>query len=318
MNNELTINKLRTKLDRDILPLITSDYVLWGLPYYINPGDTLIWEGTISLLKGCKYKCIDSCGSDEYVYKDLSKETVILIMGGGYFGDVWRNAWDNVMNTITLYKDNPIVILPQSIYYQDKDVAIKDAQRLSICTNLTICTRDQNSFEFAKEMFPFSKAMLEPDMAFHAESDKLMKWAVKSSAKSLYLERKDRESIKNLENNIKEDIDVSDWPMMTSGKVSFGLLTIMRIYRVLHKFKKSNLSKFISRILMYYWQRKVVIRQAVKFISQYNTIYTTRLHAMIFALHLNKKIYILDNNYGKVSGCYETWLRGCDNVQMYH
>ena len=45
------ISGLRAKIEAEILPLITSDYVFWGLPYYENPGDTLIWEGALELLK---------------------------------------------------------------------------------------------------------------------------------------------------------------------------------------------------------------------------------------------------------------------------
>lgn len=53
---------LRKTIDERVLPLISADYVFWGLPYYDNPGDTLIWEGTIEMLKKCPHKCLGTFG----------------------------------------------------------------------------------------------------------------------------------------------------------------------------------------------------------------------------------------------------------------
>lgn len=43
--------QLRTIIEEKLTPLIDNDYVLYGLPYYNNIGDTLIWEGELEFLK---------------------------------------------------------------------------------------------------------------------------------------------------------------------------------------------------------------------------------------------------------------------------
>ena len=313
MNNNDIIQNLRCKIDNSILPLITSDYVFWGLPYYINPGDTLIWEGALDLLKRCKYKCLGTCGWDEYKYRPLSKDTVILIIGGGFFGDVWRDAWDSVMDTITQYPDNPIVILPQSIHYENQSVASSDSKRLSECENLTICVRDQRSFDYGKSVFS-NNILLVPDLAFHLPIESIHACTT-HSGKTLYVKRADKEK-PSIELNSLNDIDVRDWPDMEE-KLSGSLRLVMALYARLRPFKSLKLVEWGITNLMYYFQRRIILKNAVAFINQYDTVYTTRLHVMILSFLLDKEVYILDNSYGKVSGCYLAWIKECDKIRIY-
>ena len=39
--------KLQFVIESTLSPLIDGDYVYWDLPYHINIGDTLIWQGTL-------------------------------------------------------------------------------------------------------------------------------------------------------------------------------------------------------------------------------------------------------------------------------
>ena len=61
MNSEEKIKQLSSIVRERIIPLIDHDYVLYGLPYYSNIGDTLIWEGELELLKEVPYKCRGIC-----------------------------------------------------------------------------------------------------------------------------------------------------------------------------------------------------------------------------------------------------------------
>jgi pyruvyl transferase EpsO len=314
--NKQILYNLRNRIENTILPLISSDYVLWGLPYYVNPGDTFIWEGTLDLLKKCPYKCVGTCGWDEYQNVPLNKETVILIMGGGYFGDLWRKAWQRVVDTITYYPENPILILPQSIYYSDPETAVEDSKRLSSCKRLTILTRDQESYDYAKHVFNFAQTLLCPDLAFHMNLKKLIQWEKQVKNNILYLKRGDSEFVAGRDESFASNAIISDWPDMTNQK-SFGLHAVYYLYRICKKINGASCSKQISGSLMKHLQKRIIIKDAVRFISQFKTIYTTRLHAMILSFLLGKEIVIIDNSYGKVSGCYKTWLRGSDNISIY-
>ena len=51
MTSAEKVAQLRALLCDTLLPLINNDYIFLDIPYYSNPGDTLIWEGTECLLK---------------------------------------------------------------------------------------------------------------------------------------------------------------------------------------------------------------------------------------------------------------------------
>ena len=84
------ILELRQAINRQLLPLIDSNYVFLELPYYENIGDTLIWEGSLRFLKQTKNKCLYSASSTTFYNQNISKDTLILLQGGGNFGDLWE------------------------------------------------------------------------------------------------------------------------------------------------------------------------------------------------------------------------------------
>lgn len=312
--NKEILSQLREKIEEAILPLITSDYVFWGLPYYDNPGDTLIWEGGLNLFRKCKFKCVGTCGWNNYRHVPLKKDTVILIIGGGFFGDVWRKAWDNVMDTITLYPDNPIVILPQSIHYNDTRIATEDASRLSVLKHLTICTRDSSSFQFAREYFQ-NQILLCPDLAFYCDVAKLLRYSIPEKERILFLKRNDKEQPAIIPDVKGGNVDYRDWPIM-EGKFSFPDRVLSRIIHDLTRMNVNHKLDCVIAAIYKHFKKNVTIKDAVGFISAYRIVYTTRLHVMILSFLLNKEIYIVDNSYGKVSGCYKAWLSDCKTVHL--
>lgn len=314
MNVKDKVWYLSSLIDEKVLPLITSNYVFWGLPYYVNPGDTLIWEGALQMLKKSPHKCLGTCGWNDYKHVPLSEDTVILVIGGGFFGDVWRKAWDNVMNTITLYPKNPIVILPQSVYYESGEIAKSDAERLSKLEKLTICTRDQQSFEYAKKTFT-NPVMLVPDLAFHCNLKKLKCFSRKQTDRILYLKRKDKELPSGITDILGKNVDQRDWPMMF-GESSLCLRMVGRLISECSKISNVSIRDKFVTWLYKYGNRNVIIRDAVRFVSPYKTVYTTRLHVMVLSFLLGKEVHILDNSYGKISGCYYTWLQDVDTISV--
>lgn len=311
MTNLEKISELKSIIDNSILPLITNDYVLWGLPYYINPGDTFIWEGVLDMLKSTRFKCIGTYGIGELQRTYLNEDIVILVMGGGFFGDLWREAWEEILSELAWHKSNPIIILPQSIFYQDSNKLNTDVKIINSLKNITICARDSSSYEIANKYFSCN-TLLVPDMAFHMNLSKIKKIAKNNSKNSILLQRQDKEkSCNNL--NIKNDWHICDWPGMSKPSSIF-MHVINVTSRLLDKIRLKTFIK-ARRYLMYKFHRNVVIWEAVSLLSPYRNVYTTRLHAMILAYILEKNIYVIDNNYKKISGCYNTWLKGTGNVK---
>lgn len=320
MNHIEKINELKSVIKKELAPLITNDYVLWGLPYYSNIGDTLIWEGELEFLKTLPYKCVGTCGWNEYESKALSKDTIILIQGGGYFGDVWRLAWEYVLNTIEHYPDNRIILLPNTIFYNDVELMRSDAERMAKLKHLTICVRDRKSYKIAKENFK-NEVRLVPDMAFYISLNYLEKWSLPETEKVLYLKWIDKE-LGAQDICIKaEHIDVRDWPTM-DDEPSIGERVFYKgqalYYKTRIKYVRLHaFAEWLERMLAYHVYRKCLTRRGVEFVSQYKEIYTTRLHVMILSVLLGKKACFIDNNYGKLSSFYSTWLDDCDCVGRF-
>lgn len=320
MRHENVISGLKETVRKEIAPLITGDYVLWGLPYYPNIGDTLIWEGELEFLKSIPHRCIGTCSWDDYAVRPLKKDTVILITGGGYFGDVWRKAWDNVMETIVHYPDNPIVILPNTIFYEKPETMKKDAARLSGLKKLVICVRDNVSLSIARENFS-NEVRLVPDMAFCISSGRLERWMSRENGRALLLQRIDKELGSSCEIPSGGDIDIRDWPTM-DAKPKLADMIFGRVHRMRKEARQSGswiapAAAWLEKAVAYCIYRPHLIRTGTRFISSYHEIYTTRLHVMILGIILGKQVHYIDNSYGKLGSFYSTWLTECDNVNKF-
>ena len=288
-------------LREQLLPLIPGDYVLYGLPYYSNIGDTLIWEGALELLKSVPGKCRGVCAWDSYPGRRLPEDTTVLIMGGGYFGDLWRPAWERVLEQVRLNAHCRIVILPSSVWYKDEALMQADAEILAQASRLTICTRDEQSFRLATAHFR-NPVLLLPDLAFAIPPEYLARWEVPATEESLYLKRMDQELSPGQDGRVPASAHVSDWPTFTRRELPEKLVT--RLARI----------PFLKDWAYYTIYRRQMTSRGVRLISRYRTVYSTRLHGMVLAALLGRETYFLDNSYGKVSALYNTWLRDADNV----
>lgn len=302
------IEQLKSIINQQIAPLIDRDYVLYELPYYNNIGDLLIWEGELAFLKQFPYRMKDACSLQTYDTsrrKKIDNNTIILLQGGGNFGDLWRKVQEFRLNIIQKHPNNKIIIFPQTVFYTNTDLMKKDAQIMSLHKDLTICARDKVSYEFLKKHFT-NKILLVPDMAFCIPTEQLKKWIKPVCNKTLFLKRSDYEFKKS--NYIipnQYPLCISDWPTMEHiDMVQQG----MRYMSILRKLGKPSFQDWYGAHLY----RRKLIKKGVKFISQYKEIYTTRLHAAILSILLEKSFHFLDNSYGKNKTFFDTWLSDID------
>ena len=106
-------NTLRRKIEEELTPLIDSDYLFLDLPYYSNIGDALIWMGTEHFLENISHKCLGKHNIDTFDFRPIPKDAIILLQGGGNFGDIWRQHQEFRLNVLQQYKENRIIVLPQ-------------------------------------------------------------------------------------------------------------------------------------------------------------------------------------------------------------
>ncbi|MEB6481022.1 polysaccharide pyruvyl transferase family protein [Acinetobacter vivianii] len=315
MNAKEQKRYLQSIIEAKLSPLIDSDYVYWDLPYHINIGDTLIWQGTLGFLEGINYKCLDVGNSTTANMSDLKKDTIILLQGGGNFGDIYGSSQNFRKEVVNRYPNNKIVILPQTIYFKDKKVEELDLKFFSEHQNLYLCVRDQSSYDLACRYLSKDKVLFLPDMAFCIKDEILIK--VTSTGKKLLMSRIDIEATGGDFKYI-EKVDVqSDWP--TFEKEPLNCLLLRYLNGLNRRINKNRTKTILSKVIDMYAVniiRPNLIGKGIDFINGFDEVYTTRLHGCILSLLLDKKITLLDNSYGKNKGYYDAWLKSSNNIKV--
>ncbi len=303
-----------------IKELIVNDYILLDLPYHVNIGDLLIWQGELSFLSHeVKHRMLGYYNQSTFGFPKLKEDTVILLHGGGNFGDVWRGSQEFRLEVIKRYPSNRIIIFPQSVYYSSDELAMSDAEQFAKHQDLTICARDKVAFEYLKRFFNNTLLCI-PDMAFCVDKSSITPYILEPTKDNLFFKRTDHEFKEVKVDFIEGEYDACDWPGTEKRSVFIQFLYISMIY-IRRIRKKGTIGRIIAFVLSWCVNRIFMIfirprfiKRGVRFISQYRNIYTTRLHGLILAHLLDKNIYIVPNNNGKLENYYNSWLK--DNKKI--
>ena len=211
-----------------------------------------------------------------------------------------------------------IIIFPQTIFYKDAKNLRVDADFFKNYPNVTICARDSHSLKTLQEYFPNNPSLLVPDMAFFMDEHWLKKETEED--KTLFLMRSDHELTKGNLSGIPGKADICDWPTLNTigGKIRYDILRRLRSgLGYVDKYLGLELSHAFTDMYWNYLLRPYNVRLVIDFIQSYKHIYTTRMHAGILGVILGKTdINIYDNDYGKMSWYYDTWLYNTEGVRM--
>lgn len=321
MDNDQKIKQLRGIIYSNLAPIIGKKVALFGLPGHGNIGDTYISLGELALLKEIGAKCIYKKMLIDNTRKlpELPHDCTVLIQGGGDFGDVWRGIQEARLAVIKKYKNHQIIIFPQTVFYQDEVNLISDAKLLNECPNLTICARDNISYDILSKSFK-NNILLIPDMAFFIPVNQLRKYMRNAGKVRLYLKRIDKELGKNEVYSEQLNQDVQDWPTAQNKQFIIRLqLLLVGITDAFYLRRMFFISEIFRKISLYYLEKILypyISKVGVRFLSSYKYISVTRMHAAILAVLLNKPVEIVNNSYGKNKGYYDTWLSDVNTVEL--
>ena len=150
-----------------LYPLINNRNIAHlDVPCYFNIGDLLIDAGTTQFIKESHAHCIgrySALESRHLKQHALPVNTTLLLQGGGNFGDLYPIHQKFRCEIIQQYPENPIIILPQSIHYQEHSNFIIDANIINQHRDILICARDQVSFDYLSKEISSDKICLLPD-----------------------------------------------------------------------------------------------------------------------------------------------------------
>jgi len=324
-SNKENIRQLKNIISAQLTPLIDNDFILLDIPNHRNIGDSLIWKGELEFFKTLSHKCIGQYNRYTFKKSDIkSEKTIILLHGGGNFGDIYESSQSFKRYIIENFPDNRIIVLPQTVHYNNEANLKRDFAIFNNHRDLHVLVRDQPSYDTLKANFNEEKLKLAPDMAFFLDFDADITTNSSETRKSLYLNRTDAEASKDsFQNVIEGEYDIKDWPTYNSS--SKRMNTITNYVEALDG-KLSKVIKYLpaSSLIIdnaYGLKKKngmdLHINRGKEFINQYHKVYTTRLHGLILSILLDKEVVILDNVYGKSKNFYDAWLKNFNNVKLY-
>ncbi|MBW4554410.1 MAG: polysaccharide pyruvyl transferase family protein [Trichormus sp. ATA11-4-KO1] len=309
---------------------------LLDYPDHPNIGDHLIWLGGVIYLTNVMKTQIKYAASiHDFSPKTLEEQigkSPIVFHGGGSLGDLWTEHQKFREEIIVKYRDRPIIILPQSVYFK-KDANLKTAAQIfNSHPNLTIFIRDNRSYKIASEAFDKCTIIKAPDIAFQMTNLPKISYIKSVKSSILYHCRKDKEiNQQQLNNNTFElpNLVVEDW---ISYQWKIGHPTkkltqsVATVYREVWQRGLATPTEWISRQK---WQnshpdsvsfsklyRPSMHQRSLNFmhsgiyqIQQHRLVITNRLHGHILCLLLKKPHILLPNSYYKSEAFYETWTK---------
>ncbi|NQE36001.1 polysaccharide pyruvyl transferase family protein [Microcoleus asticus] len=313
LNNSTMIN-IKNTLNKGLEKIgAFEECSLLNYPDYLNVGDHLIWLGEVFYLTDVlktkiKYTAASIADfSEEVMDKQVGKAPIIL-QGGGNLGDLWRDHQEFREHIISKYRDRQIIIMPQSIYFENTSNLKKAADIFNCHPNLTLFVRENSSEKIAIKYFHNCQVIKTPDIAFQLLNMSCFasnKTGEKSSI--LYHCRADKElkkdfspaSIFELPNLIVEDWVSSEWKTWRSAK---SILNTSQTYpdhtpAIFDSLYDPNIHR-TSWILMH---------KGIAQFSQHRLIITNRLHGHILCILLGIPHIFLGNSYYKNESFYETW-----------
>ena len=268
--------------------------ILFNSPDYTNLGDHAIALAERRLFhklfpdtEFIEISCEQYIKENLLIRKLIRDDDVLVITGGGYLGSLWLWLEDLTKNIIQTYKENKIIIFPQTVYFDKSAFGEAEKKSFALTCNehpdLTIMLRDEASYQLAMQLLDISvKKLLIPDIVMSL-------------------------------NCIKERERLGSFVCMREDKESIGIqLDTIQQYLL---DKGMQVSKFstISEKEVYLNNREDCLERLMDTIGSAEVVVTDRLHAMIFCAITGTPCIAFDNISGKVSEAYH-WLEGLECI----
>ena len=274
-----------------------------------NPGDNAIYLGQLACLNSlsvapprivCDYRTYDR----DAIARAIG-DGVILLTGGGSFGDLWPIGQAYREDILRAFPDTPVIQLPQSMHFEKRDALDRARTAVESHRNVTLLWRDVRSLEMARSEFNVTNELC-PDMAFSLGTIDRPKAATQPI---VWISRNDRERRTDPPPGAP---GLTDWPDDRA--------TILRRinYRLMGATLRYPSSDGWRRLLMrtYTPLAHQRLRRGLNVLAAGKTVVSDRLHGHVLATLMQIPNVLIDNSYGKVSSFYETWMRDVSGVRF--
>lgn len=302
----LDLKRRLEKRLRDAIPR-GRPVALLDFPNHDNIGDTLLWHATRAYLQQAgaevRYACDHTGFSPRLLRRRLGREGIVLLHGGGNFGDLWPTFHEFRKRAIAELRDLPIVQLPQSIHFRSPENLVATRRVVDAHPELTIFVRDEPSLAIASAEFG-AKVELAPDMAFALGPLEAVPSA--PGRRPLWVARTDAETTGAQLPEHADAFEVADWPTDPPGvRRSRRTLKLVDKTLALTGGLVPGAYRVDQRLMQSLSQRRT--ETGIAFVGSRPGVVTDRLHGHILALLVGVPHAVLDNSYGKLRAFYDAW-----------
>jgi pyruvyl transferase EpsO len=269
----------------------------------------MIWVAQSGYLRDRHHDVPYSCSARSYSRLHLQRELkdgIILLSGGGDFGDIWPEQQRFREQVIRDFPNNQIIQLPQTVCFRGPKNRSRARDAVQSHPALTIMVRDRTSLERTQRELE-ADALLCPDVAF------LLPTQVSECVDGdiLWLARTDHESAHPPSSAGGHDLRCIDW-VPNGPAIRHPLLSGLRPRLAGGRLWPDNwptATGSLSGKARGWWEALAHrrIRWAVAQLGSAQVVITDRLHAHILCLLLGRPHVLLDDRFGKLSTFFETW-----------
>jgi len=273
--------------------------ILMYTPLHTNIGDHMIAEASFKFFAGYlpDYE-VSEIKSKQYAnYRDAvvyqtNVDDIVVITGGGFIGSLWPSG-QYVYEIVKDFPDNKIVILPQTMYFNENEEGERHKKLANEIFNkhrdLSICWREEISLSRSREYIGENvKCYLMPDMALTLNYSH---------------EQRQREGILLCLRSDRE-----------------GLLSDIQKRAIkeyfLNKGEIVNESCMRWDVPIKQEHRDEVIKSKINEIKSHKLVITDTLHCMISCAISGTPCIAIDNISSKVKGVYSTWLKDIKYIRF--
>lgn len=264
-------------------------------PSYGNLGDQAIEVATTRCLEKhfqeysiVKIHLQDTSRYLKAVKRSIGKDDVIVLQGGGNFGDLYPSCERARRRIVKAIKHNYIISMPSSIHYlstlRGRIELVRSSRIYNNRKNFICISRDRFSYDFAKEHFFGCYNLLSPDIVLYLQEKNIER----NRDAILLCIRTDKESA--IGNEREHLVNI------LFRKYDNAIITDTQLYRGVSDENKINEVESILRIFR---SAKVVV--------------TDRLHGLVFSVITNTPCVVIESKDKKIEGVYE-WVKNNPSI----
>jgi pyruvyl transferase EpsO len=296
---------MAAEIEKVLRPLFdgVERYALLDFPTHNNVGDSAIYAGEIAVLDrliGRPAEYVSTYRSSLTGLSQGAPDSVVLMHGGGNFGDLWMQQHKYREQVLEHCRDRRVIQMPQSIHFRDAANRDHTARLISAHPDFTLLVRDRQSLAIAEKHFE-CETILCPDMAYGLFP--VTPPNVPRRRQTLCLMRQDKEKQDSIKSDeFRELGDVVDWPLRNDLQ-SVPARTALRL---LEKFPNGRASMQF-REQMFRRRSFALVHRGFRMLASADRVVTDRLHGHIMSSLLGKPHVVLDNIYGKIATYIAAW-----------